>query len=87
MPQKSAPQPGQAPQPKDARDGANGKRGGAADDADKLADLYKDVWGHLPEALRLEMDQYAREQFMGKYRDLLKQYYTTIAEKGRRKGN
>jgi hypothetical protein len=31
------------------------------------------------------MDQYSREQFMAKYNDLLKQYYATIAEKGRRK--
>jgi hypothetical protein len=54
---------------------------------DKLADLYKDIWGHLPETLRAEMNAYAsREQFMAKYRDLLKQYYTTIAEKGQRKG-
>jgi hypothetical protein len=52
----------------------------------KIADLYKDVWGHLPETLRQEMDQYAREQFMPKYQDLLKQYYATVAEKGRRKG-
>ena len=51
----------------------------------KIADLYKDVWGHLPETLRQEMDQYSREQFMAKYADLLKQYYATIAEKGRRK--
>jgi hypothetical protein len=53
----------------------------------KIADLYKDVWGHLPETLRQEMDQYSREQFMPKYGDLLKQYYTIIAEKGRRKGD
>jgi hypothetical protein len=51
----------------------------------KIADLYKDVWGHLPETLRMEMDQYSREQFMPKYSDLLKQYYTTIAENGRKK--
>jgi hypothetical protein len=53
----------------------------------KLADVYKDVWGHLPEALRQEMDQYSREQFMAKYNDLLKQYYATVAEKGRRKSD
>jgi hypothetical protein len=53
----------------------------------KIADLYKDVWGHLPEKLRQEMDQYSRERFMAKYDDLLKQYYATIAEKGRRKGD
>jgi hypothetical protein len=55
--------------------------------ANKLEELYRDVWGHLPEALRQEMNQYAREQFMAQYGDLLKQYYATIAEKGRRKGD
>ena len=50
------------------------------------ADLYKDIWGHLPETLRKEMDAYSRVEFMMKYNDLLKQYYSTIAEKGRRKG-
>jgi len=54
------------------------------DNMSKIADLYKDVWGHLPETLRQEMDQYSREQFMAKYNDLLKQYYSTIAEKGRK---
>jgi hypothetical protein len=52
----------------------------------KLGELYKDIWGHLPETMRQEMDQYSREEFMAKYSDLLKEYYSRIAEKGRRKG-
>lgn len=63
--------------------------GAGADDnggASKMADLYKDVWGHLPEAVRLEMDTYSRERFMARYRELLKQYYSTIAERDRREG-
>lgn len=39
----------------------------------------KDVWGHLSEMLREEMSQYAKEGFLEKYRDLLEQYYSTIA--------
>jgi len=69
---------------------ANSKQGGMGQKSqgptNKLADLYKDVWGHLPEMLRMEMDAYSREQFMAKYDELLKKYYSTIAEKGRRKG-
>jgi hypothetical protein len=61
-------------------------RNAAPGEASRIADLYKDIWGHLPETLRQEMNQYSREQFMAKYGDLLKQYYTTLAEKGRRKG-
>jgi hypothetical protein len=68
-----------------------GQIGGGGKDkpegASRIADLYKDVWGHLPETLRQEIDQYAKERFMAKYDDLLKQYYSTIATKGHRKGD
>jgi len=53
---------------------------------DKLADLYKDVWGHLPDRLRQEMDLYYREQFMPRYSELLRQYYAALAEQ-RKKGS
>jgi hypothetical protein len=74
------------PQPQEQQQ-SGGARGGnsAQGDMSKIADLYKDIWGHLPETLRQEMNQYSREQFMAKYNDLLKQYYSRIAEKGRQK--
>jgi len=46
-----------------------------------LSDVYKDVWGHLPEKMRQEMDLYFREQFMPRYGELLKQYYSSLSEK------
>lgn len=58
--------------------------GGQSKGSSRIADLYKDIWGHLPETMRQEMDAYSREQFMAKYNDLLKQYYSTLAEKRRR---
>jgi hypothetical protein len=68
--------------------GNNGKDGGdgrgTAGGLDKKADIFKDIWGHLPEMMRQEMDAYSREQFAAKYSEMLKQYYQTIAEKGRR---
>jgi hypothetical protein len=75
------------PNPQAANANGGNSRGAkrSQEESTKIADLYKDVWGHLPETLRQEMDQYSREQFMAKYGDLLKQYYATIAEKGRRK--
>jgi hypothetical protein len=82
----------QRPQPQPDRQAneqnGNDPRGGASPrgEMSRIADLYKDIWGHLPETLRQEMNQYSREQFMAKYNELLKQYYATIAEKGRRKG-
>jgi hypothetical protein len=80
-----------APRPQPGRD-QQAQRGTRAQtsprgEMSKIADLYKDIWGHLPETLRQDMNQYSREQFMAKYNELLKQYYATIAEKGRRKGD
>ena len=43
--------------------------------------VAKQVWGHLPERLRQEMNQYYKEQFMPKYGDLLRQYYGALAER------
>ena len=78
-------QPGEDPQ---GNGNPMGEREGSRREAaPKVADLYKDIWGHLPETLRQEMTQYTREQFMPKYNELLKQYYATIAEKGRKPGD
>lgn len=83
---QSKPEP--RPQPNEQR-ADTGQLGGRRDrgETSPLADLYKDIWGHLPAMMRQEMDQYAREQFMAKYSELLKQYYATIAEKSRRRGD
>ena len=45
----------------------------------------KQVWGHLPEKLRQQMSQYYKEQFMPKYGDLLRQYYSSLAEREKAK--
>jgi hypothetical protein len=79
---------GEKPGGKDGKNG-NGGGGGNKDDRarNKNADLDKDVWGHLPQTLRAQMDAYSNPQpFMPKYDDLIKRYYQTIAEQGRRKG-
>lgn len=73
------------------KNGTNGNGGGGGNKDDrarnKNADQYKDVWGHLPQTLRAKMDAYSNPQpFMPKYDDLIKRYYRTIAEQGRRKG-
>jgi hypothetical protein len=78
------------PDPKDGKNSpANQKENSSGDrfgmtspkrQNDKLADLYKDVWGHLPDRLRQEMDLYYREKFMPRYSELLRQYYATLAE-------
>jgi hypothetical protein len=83
------------PKPGDAagNPGGNPDKGGGATmpnqetgKPEKLADMYRDVWGHLPESLRQEVDHYYRERFMPKYRELLRQYYTRLAETDRKDG-
>lgn len=78
--------PGQTEASKPKTHNQGGKGGGSDKESNKIADLYKDIWGEYPPMLRLEMDAYAREKYMARYSELLKQYYATIAEKGRRKG-
>ena len=45
-------------------------------------DVAKDVWGHLPDKLRQQMTQYYKEDVMPRYSELLKLYYSSLAEKG-----
>jgi hypothetical protein len=45
-------------------------------------DVAKDVWGHLPDKLRQQVTQYYKEEFMPRYADLLRQYYSSLSEKG-----
>ncbi len=51
----------------------------------KLAEQFKDIWGHLPEALRQEMEAYSRARFLPQYDALSKQYFRTLSEQGNRK--
>jgi hypothetical protein len=83
--------------PKDAKEGGKDPGGFDPKDGfgkaspkrsnDKFAELYKDVWGHLPDRMRQEMDLYYREQFMPRYSELLKKYYSSIAEQKKTGGN
>lgn len=62
--------------------GSQGGTGGRAKPDLPLEDPFtKRVWGHLPEKVRQQAMQSYREQFMPRYADLLKQYYSTLNEK------
>jgi 23S rRNA pseudouridine2605 synthase len=79
--------------PRGTPGGTPGNRGGAGAkgserDKDPNADLYKEEWGHLPQTMRAEMNVYSNPQpFLPRYDDLIKKYYRTIAEQGRKKGD
>ena len=78
---------GQQPNPKGGNNpgaGGTGKLDPPA--AEKRA--VNDLWGHLPESLRAEMNAYSNPQpFLPRYDRLIREYYKTIAEQGRKKGD
>lgn len=43
--------------------------------------IARDFWGNLPDQPRERMMQFFREQYMSRYKDLLPQYYQSLAEK------
>jgi hypothetical protein len=70
-----------------ASNNPGGGNGGKKGEMNKIPDLYKDIWGHLPETMRAEMDAYAREKFMAKYEELIKRYYDRAARESRSRGD
>ena len=85
MNQKPEPGPGNSNGAKDKDQKAGAVAGnpmGPADPRPSLPiteEVVKEVWGHLPDKLRQQVTQYYREQFMPKYADLLRQYYSSLA--------
>ena len=77
---------GQQPNPKGGNPGAGGNGKIEPPVGDKRA--VNDLWGHLPESLRAEMNAYSNPQpFLPRYDRLIREYYKTIAEQGRKKGD
>lgn len=75
------------PEPK-PNDKAGAGNGGPTSDRDRNADLYKNIWGHLPESLRAEMNAYSNPPpFHPRYDQAITEYYKTIARQGRKKGD
>ncbi|CAN5615749.1 hypothetical protein BH11PLA2_BH11PLA2_41480 [soil metagenome] len=62
--------------------GGSAKAGGAMKPSLPLEEsIARDFWGHLPDAPRQQMMQFFREQYVTKYKDLLGDYYQSLAEK------
>jgi hypothetical protein len=47
-------------------------------------DPTKDVWGHLPAKVRQQAMQYYKQEFMPRYAELLKHYYSSLSEKDKK---
>jgi hypothetical protein len=81
-PRKGSQQKGKEPG-REGKRGGNGAGGGDKKNdkkKNKLAEIYKNVWGHLPETMRAEMEAYSRAKYIREYEALLKQYYSNISD-------
>jgi len=47
-------------------------------------DPTKDVWGHLPAKVRQQAMQYYKQEFMPRYAELLKHYYSSLSDKDKK---
>lgn len=75
-------------QPNNPGNNPGGGNNGPDNTRDINTEKYKDIWGHLPESLRAEMNAYSNPQpFLPRYDGLIREYYKTIAEQGRKKGD
>jgi hypothetical protein len=67
---------------KDPMGGTNPNGGSQSQSALPLEDpLTKQVWGHLPEKLRQQANQFYREQYLPRYSEMMKEYYKSLAER------
>jgi hypothetical protein len=70
------------PTPGPARDSSNRIERGAKEQTETtdVKDLFRRVWGNLPDKLRDEMQASISEQFLPKYERLIEEYYKRLAE-------
>jgi hypothetical protein len=79
---------GDKPEPKSGDKPGAGGGNDRPQERDLTADLYRNIWGHLPETLRAEMNAYSNPSpFLPRYDRVISEYYKTIARKGRQKGD
>jgi len=70
------------PAPGPARDSSNRIERGTKEQTETtdVKDLFRRVWGNLPDKLRDEMQASISEQFLPKYERLIEEYYKRLAE-------
>ncbi len=70
------------PTPGPPRDSTNRIEQGTRENMETadLKDLFRRIWGHLPDKLRDQMQAPLSEQFLPKYERLIEEYYKRLAE-------
>lgn len=84
QPQKSNDSPQEADKAKQSTDRTQADKA-RAEEAARREKLIKDAWGHLPPALRAELELSYNEKYLPKYEDQVRRYYESLAEKNRKK--
>lgn len=76
-----------AGQPKDGGDSTEQIQRQKTLDAERARrqQLSKDVWGHLPPALRDKLLNVYSDKYLPKYEDLVRRYYESLAERNRKR--
>ncbi len=89
---KPEPKPMSGTPPKDPKNPGGGRPDplGESTDPSRMSlpfedEIVKDVWGHLPDKLRQQATQYYKQDFMPRYSELLKHYYSSLSDKGGKK--
>ena len=50
---------------------------------DRQRQILKEIWGHLPPALREKMLNVYSEKYLPRYEDVVRDYFEALAEQGR----
>lgn len=66
----------------DTSDNTDPTKAGREEEA-RRQQMVKDVWGHLPPALRTELLNVYSEKYLPKYETLVRRYYESLAEKNK----
>lgn len=60
-----------------------GKNADTRTELDRMKQMLKEVWGHLPPKIREQMQAGSPEEFLPKYERLIEEYYKRLAEEKR----
>ena len=77
------PKKGEAGPPKESNDKLRDPGETKVGEPANMDDLVREVWGHLPDKIRAQMQNVTVEQFLPKYEALIEDYYKRLAEEQR----
>jgi hypothetical protein len=77
------PKQGEQGPPKESTDKLRDPKETKIGEAENMDQLVREAWGHLPDKIRVQMQNVTVEQFLPKYEELIEAYYKRLAEEPR----